>query len=101
MNSLSAEIPPDILEPRAPITHLTSELCCLMRQEGHHPIQQEDLTIMNIYAPSVGPAKSINQLITKVKTYLDDKTLRRLQHGGGKEGWREDTVWVIVREIVE
>ena len=26
---------------------------------------------MNIYAPNVGAAKYINQLITKVKTYLD------------------------------
>ena len=30
---------------------------------------------MNIYAPNVGAAKYINQLITKVKTYLDDNTL--------------------------
>ena len=38
-------------------------------------IQQEDLTIINIYAPNVGAAKYINQLITKVKTYLDNNTL--------------------------
>ena len=38
-------------------------------------IQQEDLTIMNIYAPNMGAAKYINQLITKVKTYLDNNTL--------------------------
>ena len=38
-------------------------------------IQQEDLTIMNIYGPNVGAAKYINQLITKVKTYLDNNTL--------------------------
>ena len=49
-------------------------------EEGHYiilkgSIQQEDLTIMNIYAPNVGAAKSINQLITKVKTYLDNNTL--------------------------
>ena len=49
-------------------------------KEGHYiilkgSIQQEDLTIMNIYAPNVGAAKSINQLITKVKTYLDNNTL--------------------------
>ena len=48
--------------------------------EGHYiilkgSIQQEDLTIMNIYAPNVGAAKYINQLITKVKTYLDNNTL--------------------------
>ena len=30
---------------------------------------------MNIYAPNVGAAKYINQLITKVKTYLDNNSL--------------------------
>ena len=30
---------------------------------------------MNIYAPNVGAAKYINQLRTKVKTYLDNNTL--------------------------
>ena len=30
---------------------------------------------MNIYAPNVGAAKNINQLITKIKTYLDNNTL--------------------------
>ena len=49
-------------------------------EEGHYiilkgSIQQEDLSIMNIYAPNVGAAKYINQLITKVKTYLDNNTL--------------------------
>ena len=49
-------------------------------EEGHYiilkgSIQQEDLTIMNIYAPNVGAAKYINQLITKVKTCLDNNTL--------------------------
>ena len=51
-------------------------------EEGHSiilkgSIQQEDLTIMNIYAPNVGAAKYIitNQLITKVKTCLDNNTL--------------------------
>ena len=52
-----------------------------MRDEEEHyiilkgSIQQEDLTILNIYAPNVGAAKYINQLITKVKTYLDKNTL--------------------------
>ena len=49
-------------------------------EEGHYiilkgSIQQEDLTIMNIYPPNVGAAKYINQLKTKVKTYLDNNTL--------------------------
>ena len=30
---------------------------------------------MNIYAPNVGTAKYINQLITKVEAYLDNNTL--------------------------
>ena len=38
-------------------------------------VQQEDLTIMNIYAPNAGAAKYINQLITKIKIYLDNNTL--------------------------
>ena len=49
-------------------------------EEGHYiifkgSIQQEDLAIMKIYAPNVGAAKDINQLITKVKTYLHNNTL--------------------------
>ena len=44
-------------------------------EEGHYiilkgSIQQEDQTIMNIYAPNVGAAKYLNQLITKVKRSL-------------------------------
>ena len=38
-------------------------------------IQQEDLTIMNIYASNVGAANYINQLITKVKQHIDNNTL--------------------------
>ena len=46
-------------------------------EEGHYiilkgSIQQEDLTILNIYAPNVGAAKYINQLKNKVKAYLDN-----------------------------
>ena len=48
------------------------EGCYIILKES---IQQEDLTIMNIYAPNVGAAKYINQLIAKVKTYLDNNTL--------------------------
>ena len=49
-------------------------------EEGHYiilkgSIQQEDLTILNIYALNVGAAKYINQLLTKVKKYLDNNTL--------------------------
>ena len=49
-------------------------------EEGHYiilkgSIQQEYITIMKIHAPNMGAAKYINQLITKVKAYLDNNTL--------------------------
>ena len=49
-------------------------------EEGYYlilkgSIQQEDLTILNIYAPNVGAVQYLNQLITKVKKYLDNNTL--------------------------
>ena len=52
----------------------------MREEEGHYiilkgSIQQEDLTILNIYAPNVGAAKYIKQLITKVKTFLHNNTL--------------------------
>ena len=48
-------------------------------EEGHDiiptgSIQQEDLTVVNIYAPKMGRVKYINQLITKVKKHLDNNT---------------------------
>ena len=57
----------------------------LRDEEGHYSmlkgsLQEEDLTVMNSYASNVGTAKYINQLISKVKTYLDNNTLI-LQHG--------------------
>ena len=44
-------------------------------EEGHYiilkgSIQQEDLTILNIYAPNVGAAKYLSQLITKSEEIL-------------------------------
>ena len=44
-------------------------------EEGHYiilkgSVQQEDLTILNIYAPKVGAANYINQLITKSKKHI-------------------------------
>ena len=37
--------------------------------------KQEDLTIINIYAPNMGAANYINQLITKVKKHIINNTL--------------------------
>ena len=49
-------------------------------EEGHYiilkgSIQQEDLTIMNIYAPNVGAVNYFNQLIHKVKEHIDKNAL--------------------------
>ncbi|RBM24398.1 hypothetical protein DEH69_00020, partial [Streptomyces sp. PT12] len=38
-------------------------------------IQQEDLTIVNIYAPNMGAANYIRQLITKAKKCIDNNTI--------------------------
>ena len=49
-------------------------------EEGHYiiikgSIQQENLTIVNIYAPYMGAANYINQLITKLKKHIDNNTI--------------------------
>lgn len=48
-------------------------------EEGHYIIlkgsAQQDLTILNIYAPNVGAANYINQLITKSKKHINNKTV--------------------------
>ena len=43
-------------------------------RQGHYiilkgPIHQEDLTIVNIYAPNMGAANYIGQLLIKTKSY--------------------------------
>ena len=48
--------------------------------EGHFiiikgSIHQEDLTIVNIYAPNVKAPKYINQLITNIKKLIDNNTI--------------------------
>ena len=49
--------------------------------EGHYiiikgSVHQEDLTIVNIYAPNVAAPKYINQLITNIKKLIDNNTIR-------------------------
>ena len=49
-------------------------------EEGHYIIlkgfvQQEDLTILNIFAPNMGTAYYINQLMTKSKKHIDNNTI--------------------------
>ena len=49
-------------------------------EEGHYiilkgSVQQEDLTILNIYAPNMGAANYINRLITKSKKHIDNNTI--------------------------
>ena len=49
-------------------------------EEGHYiilkrSVQQEDLTIFNIYAPNMGAANYIKQLITKSKKHINNDTI--------------------------
>ena len=49
-------------------------------EEGHYiilkgSVQQEDLTILNIYALNMGAANYINQSITRSKKHIDNNTI--------------------------
>ena len=39
-------------------------------------IQEEDITIINIYAPNIGAPKYIRQLLTSIKEEIDNNTIR-------------------------
>ena len=39
-------------------------------------IQEEDITILNIYAPNIGSPQYIRQLLTTLKGEIDNNTIR-------------------------
>ena len=52
----------------------------VMRDEGHYiirkeTIQQEDLTIVNIYTPNLEAPKYIKQLTINIKEFIDNNTI--------------------------
>jgi len=52
----------------------------ITRLRGHYiiimgSIKEEDLTIVNIYAPNLGEPKYINQLITNIKKLINNNTI--------------------------
>ena len=49
-------------------------------KEGHYIminglIQEEDITIVNIYAPNIGAPKYITQMLTAIKGEIDTNTI--------------------------
>ena len=38
-------------------------------------IQEEDITIINIYAPNIGASQYIRQLLTAIKEEIDSNTI--------------------------
>ena len=51
-------------------------------KEGHYTmikgsIQEEDVTIVNIYAPNIGAPQYIRQALTDVKEEIDSNTISR------------------------
>ena len=49
-------------------------------KEGHYimikgSIQEEDITILNIYAPNIGAPQYIRQLLTAIKEEIDSNTI--------------------------
>ena len=52
----------------------------LRHKEGHYiiikgSIQEEDITILNIYAPNIGSPQYIRQLLTTLKGEIDNNTI--------------------------
>ena len=50
-------------------------------KEGHYImikelIQQEDITIVNIYVPNIGTSQYIRQILTDIKGEIDCKTIK-------------------------
>ena len=39
------------------------------------PIQEEDITMINIYAPNIGAPQYIKQMLTSIKGEIDSKTI--------------------------
>ena len=53
----------------------------LRDKEGHYlmikgSIQEEDMTILNIYAPNIGSSQYIRQLLTTLKGQINNNTIR-------------------------
>ena len=49
-------------------------------KEGHYimikgSIQEEDITMVNIYAPSIGAPQYIRQMLTAIRGEIDSKTI--------------------------
>ena len=49
-------------------------------KEGHYimikgSIQEEDITIVNIYAPNIGAPQNIRQMLTAIKGEIDSNTI--------------------------
>ena len=49
-------------------------------KEGHYimikgSIQEEDITIVNIYAPNIGDLQYIRQMLTAIKREIDSNTI--------------------------
>ena len=49
-------------------------------QEGHYimikgSIQEEDITIINIYAPNIGAPQSVRQMLTSMKGEINNNTI--------------------------
>ena len=57
-------------------------------KDGHYimikgSIQEEDITIINIYAPNTGAPQYVRQMLTSMKEEINNNTIRRSQDGGG------------------
>ena len=70
----------------------------LRDKKGHYimikgSIQEEDITIVNIYAPNIGSPQYIRQLLTTLKGQIENNIIIAFQRASC-EGEKEPTSWV-------
>ena len=54
-------------------------------KEGHYimikgSIQEEDITIINIYAPNIGALQYLRKMLTSMKRKINNNTITQLTH---------------------
>ena len=52
----------------------------MIRDKGHYimikrSIQEEDITVINIYVPNIGAPQYIGRMLTAIKEEIDSKTI--------------------------
>ena len=61
-------------------------------------IQEEDITIINIYAPNIGAPQYIRQLLTAIKEEIDSNTIIVGDFNASLHQWTDHTNRKLIRK---